>query len=77
MRAKRVMRWLRKIELGRVGTQIKNRRDGDEQPTDLIYHRRIDRPPPGGALDLPRFERIVDQDRLRLRDRPPERHVSR
>ena len=61
---------------GQIGRQIEDRRDWDEQPTDLLHHSRVDQPPPDGAPHLARFERIVDQDRAGLRDRLPERHVG-
>jgi hypothetical protein len=77
MRANRVVHWLRKIVPGQIGAQIEDRRDGDEQPTDLLYHGRVDRPPSGGAPDLARLERVVDQDRARLRDRLPESRAGR
>ena len=77
MRANRVVHWLRKVVPGQVGAQIENRRNGDEQSTDLLYRSRVDRPPPDGAPHLARFERIVDQDGTRLRDRLPERHLGR
>src|SRR5437588_1511880 len=77
MRANRVVHWLRKVVPGRIGAQIEDRRDGDEQPADLLYHSRVDRPPPDGAPYLARFERIVDQDRAGLTDSLPERHAGR
>src|SRR5690348_12817721 len=77
MRANRVVHWLRKVAPGRIGAQIEDRRDGDEQPTDLLYYGRVDRPPPDSAWHLARFERIVEQDRAGLTDRLPERHVGR
>jgi hypothetical protein len=76
MRAHRILRWLREVLPGQIRTQIEDRRDGDEQPTDLLYHSRVDRPPPNRAPHLSRFKRVVDQDRACLRDRLPERHVG-
>src|SRR6202048_335506 len=77
MCANRVVHWLRKVVPGRIGAQIEDRRDGDEQPTDLLYHSDVDWPPSDGAPHLARFEWIVDQDRARLRDRLPERDLGR
>jgi hypothetical protein len=41
MRANRVARWLREVVLGRIGAQIENHRDGDEQTTDLLHDSHI------------------------------------
>ena len=77
IRANRVVHWLRKVVPDQIGAQIEDHRDGDEQPTDLLYHSRVDRPPSDAAPHLARFERIVDQDRACLRDRLSECNVGR
>jgi hypothetical protein len=48
-----------------------------EQPANLLYNSRVDRPPSDRAPHLARFERIVDQDRAGLSDCLPERHAGR
>jgi hypothetical protein len=69
MRANRVVRLPREVVPGQIGAQIEDRRDRNEQPAELLYHSRVDRPPSDCAPHLARFERIVDQDRARLRER--------
>ena len=77
MRADCVVHWLRKAVPGQIRAQIEDRRDGDEQPTDLLHDSGVNRPPSDGAPHLARFERIVDQDCPRLGDRLPECRFGR
>ena len=53
MRINRVARCLREVVFGRIGAQIENHREGDEQTTDLSYDSRIDWPPWVARLGAP------------------------